>query len=608
VYRLSVPGAVLSAFLGGPRLRRIALTISLAAGCAAQSGSLPPAKDAAEKLRSIGDRYWEALLATTTLEALNQNGVGYLGGPLYATSIGDHRFDGKLDDLSPEAQAALTGAMRGLRDELERVPAAELRGEEAFSYEILREQLRDAVEAAACKIELWLVDPQNGPQTQLAQTAQGYRNTPADRKALANRLSQAPRYFAQVAGNLRGGLAQGLVSPRANVVRVIEQLDSLLSLPRAESPFLPPEGREEVEPVLASAALPALTGFRDFLREEILPRSRPGERLGLWALPEGGECYSFLVRRHTGGTRTPEALHQLGLEQLRSIEEEALRIAHDAGHPSIESFRAALKADRSQFKSTREELLAFNRELLARTIAALPEGFADPVLLPLEVRAVEQYREASFTAGYYQPPAGPDTPGIYYVNTYQSETRPLFNIEPLLFHEAVPGHHLQGSAMLGLRGLPEYRREFGPTAYIEGWALYSERMSDEALHLYSGPKARFGMLGYQAWRAARLVVDTGMHALRWDREKCVKFLTDHTTLPRLEAEAEIDRYAASPAQALGYMIGELEIYRLRREAEKRLGAKFDLRGFHAAVLRHGPVSMATLARIVGGWVAQSARP
>jgi len=243
------------------------------------------------------------------------------------------------------------------------------------------------------------------------------------------------------------------------------------------------------------------------------------------------------------------------------------------------------------------------RDLLARTLSALPKGFGDLKLLPLEVRPVEQYREASFTAGYYQPPAGEGSPGIYYVNTYQPETRPLFNIEPLLFHEAVPGHHLQGSAMLDLRGLPEYRREFGPTAYIEGWALYTERMSDEALHLYSGPKARFGMLGYQAWRAARLVVDTGMHALGWDREKCVKFLTDHTTLPRLEAEAEIDRYAASPGQALGYMIGELEIYRLRRDAERRLGAKFDLRGFHAAVLRHGPVSMATLAQIVESWIA-----
>ena len=545
--------------------------------------------DAAERLRSTGDRYWEALLATATLAALNQNGVGYLGGPIYATSIGDHRFDEKLDDLSPEALAALVATMRGLRDELERVPAKELQGEDALSYEILREQLRDAAEASICKMELWLVDAQNGPQTQLAQTAEGYR----DRKALAARLSQATRYFAQIADNLRRGLAQGLVSPRANVTRVIEQLDSLIAA--APSPF----GAD------VSTVLPALSTFRDFLRDEILPKSRPDDRLGVWALPDGAGCYTFLVRRHTGGIRAPEELHQLGLDQLRSIEDEALQIARKEGHDTIESFRSALGADRSQFKTTREELLAFNRDLLSRTIAALPKGFKDLALLPLEVRPVEEYREASFTAGYYQPPAGEGSRGIYYVNTYQPGTRPLFNIEPLLFHEAVPGHHLQGSAMLALRGLPEYRREFGPTAYIEGWALYSERMSDEALHLYSGPKAQFGMLGYQAWRAARLVVDTGMHALRWDREKCVKFLADHTTLPRLEAEAEIDRYAASPAQALGYMVGELEIYRLRREAERRLGAKFDLRGFHAAVLRHGPVSMATLAHVVDKWIAES---
>src|SRR4051812_19189519 len=170
--------------------------------------------DAAEKLRSIGDRYWNALLATTTLQALNQNGVGYLGGPIYATSIGDHRFDDKIDDLSPEGQSVLVATMRGLRDEIERVSAKDLQGEDALSYEILREQLRDASESAVCKIELWLVDAQNGPQTQLAQTAQGYRNTAADRKALAARLSQAPRYFAQIATSLRSGLAQGLVSPR----------------------------------------------------------------------------------------------------------------------------------------------------------------------------------------------------------------------------------------------------------------------------------------------------------------------------------------------------------------------------------------------------------
>ena len=585
-------------------MRRIAVTMSLAAGCATHSPApRPPASDAAQRLRSIGDRYWDAVLSTTTLEALNQNGVGYLGGPIYATSIGDHRFDDKLDDLSPEAHAALVSTIRGLRDELERVAAGELQGEDVYSYEILREQLRDAVEQDACKMELWLVDPQNGPQTQLAQTAQGYAKDGS--KALATRLSQSSRYFTQIADDLRRGLGQGLVAARANVVRTIEQLDSLTSIPPGQSPFV--DGRAEVEPVVAKSVVPALTAFRDFLRSEVLPKSRPDERLGVWALPNGSECYSFFVRRHTGGTRTPEELHQLGMDQLRSIEAEARKIAADAGHDSIESFRGALKADRSQFKSTREELLAFNRELLARTIAALPRGFGDLKLLPLEVRAVEQYREASFTAGYYQPPAGEGTSGIYYVNTYQPETRPLFNIEPLLFHEAVPGHHLQGSAMLDLRGLPEYRREFGPTAYIEGWALYSERMSDEALHLYSGPKARFGMLGYQAWRAARLVVDTGMHALRWDRERCVKFLTDHTTLPRLEAEAEIDRYAASPGQALGYMIGELEIYRLRRDAERRLGAKFDLRGFHAAVLKHGPVSMATLARVVDGFVAEAGR-
>jgi uncharacterized protein (DUF885 family) len=286
-------------------MHRIALALSLAACAAHAPGSVPMTSDAAQKLRKIGDRYWDALLATTMLAAFNQNGVGYLGGPIYATSIGDHGFDDKLDDLSPGALAALTATMRGLRDELDRVPAKDLQGEDALSYEILREQLRDAAGSDVCKMELWLVDAQNGPQTQLAQTAQGYR----DPKALAARLLQAPRYFAQISDNLRRGLAQGLASSRANVTRVIEQLDSLLTA--TPSPF----GAD------ASPVLPALASFRDFLREEILPRSRPDDRLGVWALPNGAECYSFLVRRHTGGTRAAEDLHQLGLDQLRSIED-----------------------------------------------------------------------------------------------------------------------------------------------------------------------------------------------------------------------------------------------------------------------------------------------
>ena len=455
-------------------------------------------------------------------------------------------------------------------------------------------------------MDLWLVDPQNGPQVQLAQTALSFDRAQAG--TLAKRYAQGGRFFDQIIANLRAGLAARLVSPRANVVRVIAQLDELLGSDAAHSPLRGPGG-PLVEQELLRSVLPGAQRLRDFLRDELLPQARPDHELGLWALGLGEGCYSFLARRHTGTDLTPREVHELGRDELSRIEAEASALALELGahtqpdgRVDLRDFRAGLARRPDQFKQSGDELLRWNQELLARASAALPKAFLAYPLLPLEVRAVEAWRAPSFPVGYYQPPPdGGAQPGIYYVNTWRPETRALYNNEALLFHEAVPGHHLQGSVMLQAKGLPEYRRQFGPTAYIEGWALYSERMADETLHLYSSPIARFGMLGYQAWRAARLIVDSGMHFGKWERERAVRFLVDHTTLLRGEAENEIDRYAAAPGQALGYLVGELEIFRLREEARARLGPRFDLRGFHDVVLRHGPVSPRTLERLVRAW-------
>ena len=528
-----------------------------------------PTSDSSKALKDLGDRYWTRLLQTTPLQALNQNGIGYLGGPLYATSIGDHRFDDQLDDLSPEAHAKLLADLRALQQEAEKLSSDGLDAEERISLQMLRAQLADAQGAEACQIDLWLVDPQNGPQTQLAQAAlEG---------ASPRRLAQSGRYFDQVIANLRTGLSRNLTASRANVQRVIEQLADMQARP----------------PVLDG-----VQRFHDFLEREVLPKARPDEQLGVWALGLPG-CYAFLSRRHTGTGQTPQELHELGLRELEKLEAEMLQLS--GGVPPA-TYRTQLAARADQFKQSEEQLLGWYRELLARTVKALPTAFSDIPLRPLELRPVEAYRAPSFPAAYYQPPPEDGKqPGIVYVNTFEPSKRPLYNGEALLFHEAVPGHHLQGSAMLDLRGLPEYRRQFGPTAYIEGWALYCERMADETMHLYSSPEARFGMLGLQAWRAARLVVDTGMHELRWSRQRSVQFLLDHTTVTQREAESEIDRYAATPGQALGYMVGELQIFKLRAEAQARLGARFDLREFHARVLAHGPLELPQLAQQLSAW-------
>ena len=609
--------------LGVPIACAAALALSCATAAAGGSAATAASGRSAEKLRALGDRYWRTLLATTTLPTLLQGGIGTLGGPLYATSIGVHDFDAALDDLSAPAREKLLADLRQIAADLKALPSADLKDDDALSAQILAYQLDDAQTAEVCKSQLWSLDPSNGPWAQVAQTPLGYLLDGADSaRTLEARLTQVPRYFDQVEANLAAGLAAGLVAARADVARALDQLDNLTAGDLESSPLLPaadrfakvPEGaaaRERLRALLATKVIPAAQKLRKFIAARVLPAARSDEQIGLWALPNGADCYAFLVRQHTGSSRAPQELHELGLRELGKIEAEAQAVALEAGaqresdgRVNLKAFRAHLQHEPDQFKRTPDELLAYNRDLLARATAALPRAFTDLKLKPIEVRPFEAYRAPAMPVGFYQPaPDDGSQPGVFYVNTYKPETRALYNTEALLFHEAVPGHHLEGS-ITQQRAAPDYRRQLGPTAYVEGWALYSERMADEQLHLYSGPAARFGMLGYQAWRASRLVVDTGMHALHWDREKCVRFLTDHTTLPRNEAETEIDRYASTPAQALGYMVGELEIYRLRRDAEAKLGPNFDLRGFHQALLEHGPVPLQALSALIDQWISR----
>ncbi len=565
---------------------------------------------AADHLRELSGRYWTALLETGQLPLLGEGG---LGGPLAATAMGDHRFDGRLDDLSPEAYTRTLQEIERLRTEVDSIPSGLLGGEDALTLEILRGQLEDIKSSLVCGGEDWLVDQMNGVQVSLAQTGLFYRLGTAQGAAeLASRYGQASRMFDQQIANLSRGLAAGKTSPKTNVQKVIDQLVKL----RADD-FLPAEerfkglpaaqrdtAREAIRKAVSESVLPGLQKYRDFLQKQLLPKARVD--VGLWAQPGGEACYAFLIRYHTGTQRKPQELHELGLRLLTAIEAEQGEIAASQGFKlpvDLKAFRKSVDARKDQFKQTAEELLDWNKATLLRAMAALPQAFNRLPPRPIVTRAIEAYRAETSTPAFYQPASDDGTqPGVYYVNTFNPETRALYNEEALCFHEAIPGHHLQGSIAQELKGLPDFRRQTGETAYIEGWALYSERLADETLHLYSGPLARYGMLGYQAWRASRLVVDTGMHSLHWDRAKALQFLRDHTTLPPHEAENEIDRYVIMPAQALAYMVGEEEIFRLRHEAERRLGTQFNLKEFHDVVLDHGAVPLAVLGRMVEEWV------
>jgi len=579
--------------------------------------SREPVKGASAQLDSIARRYWTALLETAPLALL---GTGRLGGPLFATALGDHRFDAKLDDLSPDAHRKVIDALAQLRAELTTLMPAELTGEEQLTVEMLRRQLADADAAEACSAPGWVVDQMSGPQVGLAQTAQHYwLGTAKGAADLAVRYGQAGRFFDQIVANLRRGLVQERTAPRVNVDRVIASLDELLGHDPSTSVLLPgeerfsglPEGerraaRERIRVAIVDQVLPGMRRYREFLAAELLSKARAD--VGLWSLPGGEPCYAALVAHHTGTKRTPQELHDLGLRTLAGIEAEMDRIARAEGAGSAREYRTRLDGSRDQFQRTAAALLQWNRATLARAQAALPQAFGRLPEKPIVARPIESYRAASSPPAFYQPAADDGShPAVYYVNTLRPEMRPLYNEEALCFHETVPGHHLQIALAQELRGLPDFRRHTGETAFVEGWALYTERMSDQDLHLYSGAPARFGMLGYQAWRAARLVVDTGMHALKWDRERALKYLREHTTLLPDEAANEIDRYTIHPGQALAYMVGQLELFRLRDEAQKRDGDRFDLRAFHDAVLAHGAVPLSSLERVLREEAERSAR-
>ncbi len=592
----------------------LALTVALA-GCA--GAQRPVAETASQKLAELSERYWNLNLEGAPLDWIGEQS----GGPLAATSLGDHRFDGDLDDLSSAGRAKLLAAFDGIEAAAEAIPEAGLSTEDRLTRAVLIDLLDATRAVQVCDADRWTVDQIGGPQINLALTAMYYplgESGAVDH--LVARFSQVGRFVDQQIASLREGLARGEVAPRHNVELVIGQLDDLLKKDAAHSDLLPPAEKLDLVPAarraaalariqgaVASSVLPALRRYRDFLATAIVPKARAEP--GLWAMPNGKACYAAAIRMHTGLSMTPAELHAMGLRLLAGIEaeEKAIAIAEGAprkpdGTPDLKAFEAQVRARPDESFGTGKELLAWARKTLDRGMAALPRDFDTLPKRPIEVKAVEDWRAASSPSAFYQQ--APDdglTPAYYYVNTDQPRTRTLFDQECTVFHEGVPGHHLQISIAQSLSGLPAFRRNGGSTAYVEGWALYSERLADE-LGLYSGPLARYGMLAGQALRAVRLVVDTGLHAMHWSRQQALDFYLAHTTDDPNDGANEIDRYIIWPGQALGYMVGEQEIFKLREEAKARLGKSFDIRAFHDQILLHGALPLPILEAEVDRWI------
>ncbi|GAA2680238.1 MULTISPECIES: DUF885 family protein [Actinosynnema] len=431
--------------------------------------------------------------------------------------------------------------------------------------------------------------------------------TPSDeaqQRAYVARLAAIPEYLGRVADRHRSGRSAGR-RPVAHLVEAaVAHLDRYLSAER--DPLarheLAGEVAAERDRVLAERVRPAFAAYREVLRE-LLPDARPADRPGLCWLPDGEAAYAALARHHTTTPRTPDELHETGLAIIADLEREYAELGGRVfGASDAAGVFERMRTDPALRWDTEEELLEAARTAISRAEEVAPKWFGRLPAQRCAVEAVPADDAPGAPTAYYSSPAlDGSRPGTYYANTHRVQERFRYQAEAIAFHEAVPGHHFQISLAQELTDLPLLRRMASVTAYLEGWGLYTERLADE-MGLYSDDVARLGMLALDSMRAGRLVVDTGLHAKGWSRERAVAYLRENTPLALVEIENEVDRYIAAPGQALSYMVGRLEILRLRAFAEQALGAAFDIRDFHDLVLGGGPLPLAVLDEVVTDWV------
>jgi uncharacterized protein (DUF885 family) len=551
----------------------------------------------------LAEDYWDTLLEHS---------------PLGATLLGDHRFDELVPDASEEREQELAAALERIGAAADEIDEGRLEPDERLTLAVLRFRLRVDVRAVRDRIAEFAVSPYWGPQRSLLLFAHGVTlPEPEHAEALPGRYRRVGHYLDTAADRLRTGVARGRTPAQPLVNQTIEQIDGLLRPDPAESDFTtgptPPPSwdesriaawREQLSEAVAEGVLPGFARYRQCLADEIAPHARPPERAGLCWLPDGEEVYAAAIVGSTTVEMPADEIHDLGLQGIAALADEY----RDMGGPVLRTDDVAeildrLRHDEALRFSTPQEIVAQAESALSRAVAAVPGWFGSVPETPCHVREMTAEEGEHGTIAYYMPPAQDGSrPGSYFVNTTHPETRTRYESEALAFHEAVPGHHLQIGLAQEQADLPSLRRHSLVTAYVEGWALYTERLADE-MGLYSGEVERLGMLSFDSWRSGRLVVDTGMHAKGWSRQQAIDYLVANSPQAENNIRNEVDRYIGRPGQALAYKIGQREIFRLRRLAEEALGEGFDIRRFHDAVLLPGPLPLAVLATSVEKWIS-----
>ena len=545
-------------------------------------------------VNDLADRFWEGVLQRD---------------PITATILGDDRYNDRWPDLGASGRADEEAFLRATMAEAREIPSEGLSPEQVITRDLLVLIAENRLEAQAQKQYQLAVDHMSGPQIWPAEVAQYQAaDTPERLDQLLARHAAYPALIEQYISTLAEGVADGRTAAAVPVRRAIEQSERFLAMAPADHPAtsmarVDDGDRARVSESVERHVYAGLRRLRDYLVEVYEPHARPEP--GLSTTPGGDAAYRLAIRSQTSIEATAEEVHAFGLADLESIEAEKDEIARRLGLTDRHALRQALADDPANHTDDPDDLVRLAQDQTDRAYAQAPNYFGRLPSANCYVKAVEAYREKDSPPAFYMPPSlDGSRQGQYYINTYQPADRQLHRLAGITFHEATPGHHFQIAIEMELGGLPAFRRlgaRMAGVAYSEGWGLYTERLADE-MGLYADERERFGMLEAQSFRAARLVVDSGLHAMGWSRQQAIDFMHDRGDVPMVDAEIEVDRYTVWPGQALAYKLGQREIERARAEVTEAMGDRFDLRAFHDEVLGHGSLPLATLRREILGWV------
>jgi len=537
--------------------------------------------------------------------------------PEFATAIGDARFNDQLADRSAEAAERDAQHARESIRTIEAIDTAGFPEQESLNKTLILRQLHDGLDNAQVRPWEMPVNQMNGDHLDLAALpSQMPFKTVKDYQNYLARLHAIPHALDQDTINMRQGLKDRLMPPRYLLEKVTSEAQDIATKPLAESPFTaplhqfpstisPPDKQRlttAIESAVKDEVQPAFSKFAAFVRDEYAPHGRT--EYGIWSLPNGEAQYRVAVRQMTTTDRTPADIHAMGVKQVAEIDAQMLALAQSLGFHDLKSFNEHIRKDPEHYGKSSQQIFDLYQHYADQMKAKLPLLFGHLPKTPLEVVPMEAYRAPHAVPADYSPGAADGgRPGRINVNEFDPTHRLLLNVEAIAYHEGIPGHHMQFSIAQELPDTPAFRRFSEYNAYSEGWAFYAERLGKE-VGFYQDPYSEYGRLENEMWRSVRLVVDTGVHEQHWSRQQMIDFFHEHTAMDDQNIETEVDRYIAWPGQALAYKLGQMKILELRERAKQALGAHFDIRAFHDAVLDEGPLPLDLLDARINTWIAE----